>query len=229
MSLLVFGHETVGNETRIIPLYIPTEQHETTVRLFFFKNDEQNDYCVINDMSRLVGSQTNANEHKKYVCDYCLNYFGSQDLLNSHTEYCSKHDAVNTILPEPGSNILKFKNLQNQVECPIKIIGDFESILNPIDKKSGQTKLYQQHIPSAFCLYVVSRVSGFSMDPITYVKQGDEDVSKVFVERLGEITKQIYERFKVSVPMIFLTRLQGNSTKVRLSAMLAILRSTVTR
>lgn len=124
-------------------------------------------------------------------------------MLDSHTEYCSKHNAVNTILPEPGKNTLKFKNLQNQVECPVKIYADFESFLLPIDKVSGKTKLYQKHIPSAFCIYVVSRVSGFSMDPIIYIKQGDENVDKVFVEKLEEITKQIYERFKVSVPMVF--------------------------
>ena len=157
-------------------------------------------------MSRLLGSLASAKEHKKYVCDYCLNYFGStgsQDLLDSHAEYCSKHDAVNTILPEPGKNILRFKIIQNRVECPVKIYADFESFLIPIDKTSGNTKLYQQHVPSAFCMYVVSRVPGFSVDPVIYVKQGDEDVDKVFVEKLEDLTKSIYERFKVSVPMVF--------------------------
>ena len=28
-------------------------------------------------------------------------------------------------------------------------------------------------------MYVISRIEGFSMDPISYVKQGDEDVDKV--------------------------------------------------
>ena len=35
-------------------------------------------------------------KERKYVCDFCLNVFGSQALLDDHTEYCSKHDAVNT-------------------------------------------------------------------------------------------------------------------------------------
>ena len=88
---------------------------------------------------------------------------------------------MNTILPKPGKNILAFKHIQNQVECPIKIYFDFESFLSPINKTSGKTKLYQKHIPSAFCTYVVSHVAGFSMDPVVYVKQGDEDVDKVLV------------------------------------------------
>ena len=41
------------------------------------------------------------------------------------------------------------------------------------------------------------------MDPVTYVKQGDEDVSEVFTRKLENVTKEEYERFKVSVPMIF--------------------------
>ena len=129
---------------------------------------------------------------------------------------CSKHDAVNTILPEPDVNILSFENIQNQVECPIKIFFDVESFLAPIDKMSGKTKLYQQRVPSAFCLYVVSRVPGFSMDHITYVKKDDEDRSKVFVQKLEKITNGIYERFNVSVLMVHdetARRLHENQTK----------------
>lgn len=101
-------------------------------------------------------------------------------------------------------NTLKFKNLQNMVECPIKIMLDFESFLEKSDKVSGKTELYQVHKPSAFCIYVVSRVDGFEMDPITYVCEDEnDDVGKVFTEELERITKGIYERFKESKAMIF--------------------------
>ena len=116
----------------------------------------------------------------------------------------SKHDAVNTVMPKPARSIVKFKNIQNFVECPVKIYADFESFLEPIDKKHGETRLYQRHVPSAFCFYVVSRVEGFSMDPITYVSQDEDDqVDRVFVEKLEEVTKKIYETFKESKPMVF--------------------------
>ena len=55
------------------------------------------------------------------------------------------------------------------VECPTKVYADFESLLAPIDKTLGDTKLYQKHVPVAFSLYVVSRVEGFSMIAINYV------------------------------------------------------------
>ena len=81
---------------------------------------------------------------------------------------------------------------------------DFESFLEPIDRKHGETKLYQRHVPSAFCFYVVSSMKGFSMDPVTYVSQGEDDrVDRMFVEKLEEATKNIYETFKEPRPMIF--------------------------
>ena len=76
-------------------------------------------------------------------------------------------------------------------------------VLETTNVTHGKTKLFQKHIPSAFCSYVVSCVEGFSMDPVTYVKQGDEDASEVFTRKLENVTKEIYESFKVSVPMIF--------------------------
>ena len=86
---------------------------------------------MVKNMSALVGSQVSAKKEKKYVCDVCLNVFGSQKLLDNHTEYCSKHDAVNATMPKPARSILKFKNVQNSVECPIKIYADFENFLEP--------------------------------------------------------------------------------------------------
>ena len=42
------------------------------------------------------------------------------------------------------------------------------------------------------------------MDPVTYVSQGEDDqVDRVFVEKLEEVIKKIYETFKEPVPMIF--------------------------
>ena len=165
-SLLVFGHETIVEETRIIPLYVPTERREKVVRLFFFKSGKNSHYCVIKSMSRLIPKQTSAHHGEKYVCDYCLNYVGSQKVLDKHTESCSKREAVNTVLPKPGENILKFKNIQNCVECPIKIYADTESFLTTIDETRGETKLYQRHVMSTFCLYVVSRVKEFLWIPL---------------------------------------------------------------
>ena len=173
VSILVFGYD----EKRVIPLFVPKAMRERVVRLFFQKSEDgsESHYCVVKDMSKLIASQVSKKKTKKHVCDFCLNTFGNDELLEKHLEYCSKHDAVNVKMPVAGRNTLKFKNIQNMIECPIKIIFDFESFLKRSNDTCGQTKLYQRHIPSAFCIYVVSRVAGFDheMDPITHMRQDE--------------------------------------------------------
>ena len=161
ISLLVFEHEVfevlAGNKMkekiRIIPLYVPTERHERLVRLFFKNEDGESHYCTVTNMSGLVSRQIRS--HKKgeriHICDYCLNHFGRQDLLDKHEKSCSKYKAVKTEYPKPGENILRFKNIQNSLECPIKFYFDTVGILKPIDETRGKTKLSPRHVMSAFC------------------------------------------------------------------------------
>ena len=125
---------------------------------------------------------------------YCLNPQKTEELLVQHRAYCSQHDSICTTFPEPGTK-LKFKSIKNVVECSIKIYADFESLLVPIDKTSGDTKLYQKHVPVAFSLVVVPRVEGFSMKAINYV---GKDAEKVFVEKLELVARRICERFAES-------------------------------
>ena len=204
MSVLVFGYD--DDEAKVIPLYVPKVMREKVIRLFFQRSEDGKKwhYGAIKSMSRLVSMQKSKKKVKKFVCDYCVNVFGSEEVLKEHLEYCSEHDAVRVKMPRVGRNTLKFKNIQNMVECPVKIFFDFESFLEESDKVSGSTELYQKHKPSAFCIYVVSRVEGFAMDPVTHVCENDnEDVSKGFAEELERITKVIYERFKEPKKMVF--------------------------
>lgn len=136
---------------RIIPLYVPTERHENVVRLFFFKNQEgKSHYCTITNLAGLVSRQV-SNHHKDkkhkdkgtFICDYCLNYFGTQKLLDKHEGSCSQYKAMKTIYPGPDDNILTFKNIQNCIECPVQFYFDTESILKPIDEMRGKTRLNQ--------------------------------------------------------------------------------------
>ena len=213
-SLLVFGHEVFGvlagnkmkKKTRIIPLYVPTKRQERVVRLFFFKNEAgESHYCTITNMPGLVSRQVrNHNGGGTHICDYCLNHFGTQKRLDKYEESCSKYKAVKTEYPKTGENILRFRNIQNCLECPIKFYFDTESILKPIDEMRGKTRLNQRHVMSGFYLYPVFRIEGFSMDPITYAAKGEHDeVDRILVERMVETAKKVYERFKIPAKMIF--------------------------
>ena len=65
---------------------------------------------------------------------------------------------------------------------------------------------YQKHEPSGFCFYVKGIVDK-KIKPIIYTKTSeDEDISKVFVEKLTEVTKGIYNDFYRRPKPLILTR-----------------------
>ena len=102
-----------------------------TVNLLLISSDEKQHYCLIKDTSRLSSSQISKNEHKKFFCLRCLNPFGSQELLDSHTQYCGKNEAVKIVMPKEGSYI-SFKVHFKKVRHPFVIYVDFESLMEPI-------------------------------------------------------------------------------------------------
>ena len=219
-SLAVYGHEVYtklnkkGEEVekvRIIPLYVPTERRKEIYRVFFYKNEDGTKwhYNPITNLRGLVSGQVR--NHNKgcsiFICDYCLNYFGMQVLLDEHEECCSQYKAVKTILPKPGKDdSLVFRNIQNCIECPIKFYFDTESILIPIYEMRGKTKLYQRHKMSAFYIYPVLRMGDDSVkiDPVEAIGSDEsDDVSRILVEGLVGKAKEVYEKFKVPIKMIF--------------------------
>ena len=206
-SVAVYGHEVYTKlekgieveKIRIIPLYVPTERREKVYHIFFYKNEDGTKwhYNPITSLRGLVSSQVRSHHKGRgiFICDYCLNYFGTQELLDKHEEICSQYKAVRTIFPEPGKNdILKFKNIQDCIECPIKFYVDTESILEPIDEMRGKTKLYQRHKTSAFYLYPVLRIGDDSVTIHPVEAKGSDDndnVNRILVEKLIEKTRGI--------------------------------------
>lgn len=87
-------------------------------------------FCLIKDLSKLVGAQISKRAHKIHICDGCLLYFRTEFQLKLHiSNDCNR---VKTILPEFYDNILKFKNYRNKIDVPFIIYADFEVLLVPI-------------------------------------------------------------------------------------------------
>ena len=207
INVSVFGYAPGSkSDYTIIPLYVSEGKYVKTNRLFFWKNDDGTKchYGVVNDMSRLIAAQ-NGKKTKKFVCDRCLCLFWKQTSLDKHSEYCSEHDAVKIEMPVKGVNdILRFKNIHHQIPVPIMFTGDFECFTKPVDETRGQTRLYQKHEPSAFSLYTLSRVEGFSPSIVTHVCADENDnVAKAFVKAAEDSVKEIYNKFKNPAKMIF--------------------------
>ena len=178
------------------------------IRLFLWINH----YSVVKDMSKLVGSQISKNEHRKYICDRCLNAFGSDKLLEKHLELCSNNDYQRHEYPKPGSTT-KFENYERIQEFPITIYADFECYIRKLiaeeqspDKSS--TTQYQKHNPSGFCYYIKCfDDSIYKPKLVHYTQQYEgEDITKKFVDMLVEEIKDIYNKFKFKEPVRMTSR-----------------------
>ena len=101
----------------------------------------------------------------------------------------------------PGSNsMLRFKNYHKQLPIPFVVYADFECFTKPMNTcgpnpKDSYNYNYQKHEPSGFCIYIKGVVDK-KIKPIIYSKtEEDEDISKLFVEKLTEATRGIYNDF----------------------------------
>ena len=117
-------------------------------------------------------------------------------------------------MPEPNT-MLYFKNYYKQLPIPFVVYADFECFTKPMNSCSPNPKEsynynYQKHEPSGFCFYIKGIVGQFK--PIIYTKTSkDEDISKVFVEKLAEVTKGIYNDFYRRPKPLILTRAEQKS------------------
>ncbi len=181
---------------------------------------DDNHYCVIKDLSRLVSAQLSKKDHGKDICLRCLNAFGRltkkerqedperKSLLEKHMEVCSGEKLQHAAYPKPGDTV-RFKNYERLHDVPFVVYADFECFVKPLeteekDPTQSYTTQYQSHVPSGFC-YVIK-----CMDETVYstktvlrtVSYEGEDMGKLFVETLSEDFKPIYEILKNPKPMV---------------------------
>ena len=162
-------------------------------------------YCLIKSMSRLFSSQCSKDSHKIYICNYCLNKFGKEEILKNHLESCRKFRCGKTVFPNKGE-ILKFKNFERMHGIPFIIYADFECYLKPINNKIGKnTEQFQKHKPSGFCYLIVCFDNNlYEPKIVSYAKKSvNENISKKFIKSLEEDVREIYSEYKFSKRMIF--------------------------
>ena len=195
------GINVFSNDNMIIyPLRMADRDCKNTIDLFLYEEDGNTHYTLIKDFNRLIKSQkTTSNNGKIFICKKCFTHFTKEELLEKHIKYCSNNETVCVNMPEPNT-MLYFKNYYKQLPIPFVVYAVFECFTKPMNTCSPNPKEsynynYQKHEPSGFCFYVKGIVDK-KIKPIIYTKNSeDEDISKVFVEKLKEVTKGIYNDF----------------------------------
>ena len=184
----------------IYPLRMANRSCKNTIDLFLHEEDGKSHYTLIKNFHRLIRSQkTKSKDGKIFICKRCFSHFTKEELLDKHINYCSINETTLVKMPEPNT-YLYFKNYHKQLPIPFVVYADFECFTKPMNTCSPNPKEsynynYQKHEPSGFCFYVKGIVDK-KIKPIIYTKtREDEDISKVFVEKLKEVTIGIYNDF----------------------------------
>ena len=191
---------SVDDKKTIYPLREVSKGCKNTIDLFLYEEDGKFHYSLIKNLSRLIRSQiTSRTDEPIHICKRCFSHFTKEELLDKHIKYCSNNATAIVKMPEPNT-MLYFKNYHKKLPVPFVVYADFECFTKPMNSCSPNPKdsynyNYQKHEPSGFCFYVKGIVDK-KIKPIIYTKTSeDEDISKVFVEKLAEVTKGIYNDF----------------------------------
>ena len=116
--------------------------------------------------------------------------FFRQDVLDKHSEVCSKHKAQRLSFPEDTT--VKFKSIAKQQIAPFCIYSDFECCTV---KQEGNK--YQHHEPNSFAYKVVSEYE--QCDPVLY--RGD-NVLETFFNHMIKERDRIVKRLEKIEPIV---------------------------
>ena len=115
------------------------------IKLLLITKEEKTHYCLINNFSRLVSSQTSKHKGAIFICERCMNHFQTEKSLKAHEEHCNTNECIKINMPEKGSGVF-FKELWKSQRVPFIIYADTESlnhykVANQIQKPDTHTNI----------------------------------------------------------------------------------------
>ena len=192
---------SVNENKTFYPLRMAERECLNTIDLFLYEEDGVSHYSLIKSFTRLIKSQlTSSKNGSFYICKKCFTHFTKYELLQKHILYCSNNETVSVKMPKENT-MLGFKNYYKQLPIPFVVYADFECFTKPMNTCSPNPKEsynynYQKHEPSGFCFYIKGIVPDITFKPIIYTKtNSDDNVAKIFVNKIAKVTNKIYNDF----------------------------------
>ena len=191
VSITVMGYT---NGKGVYPLRnSDNTDREHNIVLLLIEQDGVKHYCLVKNLSRLMGSQVSKQKEKNHICLRCLNPFPCEESLIKHREYCDKKEAVKIEMPKNGT-MLDFKHYYLLEKVPFIVYADFECFIKPLEScelnpENSYTIKYQKHEPFSFCYYIKC------FDDKVYkpklISYTGKDAAKKFVEMLEKDNREI--------------------------------------
>ncbi|XP_022173276.1 uncharacterized protein LOC111035801 [Myzus persicae] len=189
--------------------------------LLLVTDDSGSHYEYISNLSRLISTQKNKNEHLAYFCKRCFASFDEQILkhklngraaLEQHKMICGAHKPILPKLPAPGT-MLEFEAWKKTQRHPIVIYADFEALIVKCEESKGENTLaFQKHSPMSYGFVVKAKddvpielLETFGIPTTPVIFRGSEhnqEVAKHFVLSIVEIAEKIDKLLKTNTPII---------------------------
>ncbi|CAL1293464.1 unnamed protein product [Larinioides sclopetarius] len=165
LRINVFGYE----DEEVFPLYISKREDAFVINLLYISQGDNKHYCLIKNMSRLLGDLTK-HDGETFYCYSCLHRFSNETLLKNHVTYCNEHTPQRIVMPEPGEDsVLEFKQFKFSQPVPYVIYADFEALIQPIQ---GDITKTASHIPCGYA-YLIIGPNGLPLKPVTVYRGAD--------------------------------------------------------
>ncbi|XP_018374523.1 PREDICTED: uncharacterized protein LOC108768554 [Trachymyrmex cornetzi] len=205
VSINVYGIEN----KQILPLRLTGDKKEKHVNLLYLQDSRNNGighFAWIKNLSRLVRSQLTRMEHKKYFCGRCLQYFGSNEKLQTHEVDCQKLNDCAICLPSKNDRWLEFSKHCNQERVPFVVYVDLECVLRKMehDKENASSYEYQRHEVFSIGYYV--RCSYNSLSSYHFCR--DENCIAWFARQLNDLAHRVKDIISANVPVEALSKQQ---------------------
>ena len=166
-----------GKPKQIDPFYNSKHVEGYKDVTLLLMEDELNNkhFVVVKSMSKLLGSIISKDSHKMHFCNCCHSHYPSEAALATHKSFgCDQHPSARIKLPIKGiqtrvdkdgnetkfrNDILKFKNIQNQIVKPFVMYGDLEAFTTvmPGAEVPRGTEKYQHHQAADLSYCVIDR------------------------------------------------------------------------
>jgi hypothetical protein len=188
-----------GYDKGFHPLYLTADRSTTDlIHLFLLRSETEgkSHYCWIKNLSRLLSHGAKHNGRAIH-CPFCHFGFQSKGRLCDHLQYCQGQ--LQKIKMPLAGEVLKFKNIKNQLRCSSVVYADFECITPKLDtcEPSGNgpfTSKVQQHTPCGVAAYgILQCCGGTELDEILK-SDLSPDCAETFLEAVVEYGKALHDR-----------------------------------
>lgn len=176
------------------------EKIDNHVNLLLLRDGEKSHYCLIKNLSALVGRQIAKDNRRKYICNSCFSLFKSEQTRREHISggNCTKRKVI---YPKIGENILKFEHHHRKMPSRFAIYCDFEAFVKSVEIPENASELKsftaQVHTPCSYAYKIVYNETIANDEELNNIRiYRGENAGGKFIENLRKDVEYIWKSYK---------------------------------